>query len=191
MDHSAGDVGSAETERLPNSSFAVLGMLTFGEASGYDLVKLAERSLEFFWAPAKSQIYSELRRLVAAGLATEREVEQADRPDKRLYRITPAGERALRRWLEERPEHEPFKSEFLLKLFFGHQMSRERLLALVEGHRRDSQEALERLREIGAQIDGDPRFRSARLTLEYGIAHFRANVSWCDRALRTLKGGEG
>src|SRR5581483_7748990 len=91
----------------------------------------------------------------------------------RLYRITPAGERALRRWLEERPEHEPFKSEFLLKLFFGHQMSRERLLALVEGHRRDSQEALERLREIGAQIDGDPRFRSARLTLEYGIAHFR------------------
>ncbi len=165
-------------------------MLTFGEASGYDLLKLAERSLEFFWAPAKSQIYSELRRLVAAGLATEREIEQADRPDKRLYRITPAGERALRRWLEEPPEGEPLKSEFLLKLFFGRLMSRERLAGLIQAHRRDSQERLERLREIEEQLGDDPQLLSARLTLEYGLAHARANVSWCDRALRTLRGGE-
>ena len=50
---------------LPGSAYAVLGLLSFGaELSGYELRQLALNSLRFFyWTPAQSQIYRELRRL--------------------------------------------------------------------------------------------------------------------------------
>ena len=80
----------ADGEALPTTAYAVLGLLTFGEMSGYDLKRMANQSIRyFFWSPASSQIYSELRRLKSLGYATEREVAQERRPDKRLYQITP------------------------------------------------------------------------------------------------------
>lgn len=70
---------------------ALLGLLRHGEMSGYDLRKLVERSVGYYWTPAKTQIYSSLPRLVEAGLATKRTVRQTDRPDKHLYAITDVG----------------------------------------------------------------------------------------------------
>src|SRR6187200_2014064 len=76
---------------LTATEAAVLGLLADGEQSGYDLRRCAERSVGYFWAPARSQIYAVLPRLVEAGLARRRHVRQDTRPDKRLYRITAAG----------------------------------------------------------------------------------------------------
>jgi PadR family transcriptional regulator AphA len=53
--------------KLSMTSYGVLGLLTFGAMSGYDLTKQAERSIGYFWTPAKSQVYSELRRLAEMG----------------------------------------------------------------------------------------------------------------------------
>ena len=54
---------------LSDTEYAVLGLLTFGERSGYELDKLAGRSIGYFWRPAKSKIYAILPRLekVASG----------------------------------------------------------------------------------------------------------------------------
>ena len=75
---------------LPGSAYAVLGLLSFGaELSGYELRQLALNSLRFFyWTPAQSQIYRELRRLSGLGYVTGREVRQDGRPDKVAYSIT-------------------------------------------------------------------------------------------------------
>src|SRR5215813_7663861 len=80
---------------------AVLGLLTEGEQSGYDVLRAAERSVGFFWTPAKTQLYAVLRKLVANGFATDRHVRQTDRPDKTLYRITDAGRERLSACLEQ------------------------------------------------------------------------------------------
>ncbi|MGH9169144.1 MAG: PadR family transcriptional regulator, partial [Acidimicrobiia bacterium] len=82
---SSNRISEQEGATLPTTSFAVLGLLTFGEHSGYELHQLVEQSIGFFLTPAKSQIYAELRRLVSLGYAVEREVEQDRRPDKRVY----------------------------------------------------------------------------------------------------------
>src|ERR1700730_19400929 len=92
--------------------------------SGYALGKLIEGSIaHFFFKPAKSQIYAELRRLVGRGFATERDVAQDSRPDKRLYAVTPDGRQALRRWLngsEAGPEG--FRRPLCLPGFLGAQL---------------------------------------------------------------------
>ena len=43
-----------ETAVVSSTERAVLGLLTSGEQSGYDLLKEAERSVGFFWTPAKT-----------------------------------------------------------------------------------------------------------------------------------------
>ncbi|MGA8371737.1 MAG: PadR family transcriptional regulator, partial [Acidimicrobiales bacterium] len=88
--------------KLSGTANAVLGLLSFGsELSGYDLKKWADHSLSlFFWSPASSQIYAELRRLEEPGYVTSREVPQDELRNKRVYRITEAGREQLLRWLE-------------------------------------------------------------------------------------------
>ena len=69
---------------LTPTEYAVLGLLTSGEQSGYDLQKYAERSVGYFWTPAKSRIYATLPRLVDEGLVLSRGVVQSGRPNKQL-----------------------------------------------------------------------------------------------------------
>jgi DNA-binding PadR family transcriptional regulator len=82
---------------------AVLGLLTWGERSGYELSKLLDQSVAYFWSSAKAQAYAVLPRLVERRFAEAPHVAQMDRPDKTVYRITAAGKRALAAGL--RQEH--------------------------------------------------------------------------------------
>ena len=84
---------------LPATAYAVLGLLSFGrELSGYDLKKWADSILRFFyWAPAVSQIYGELKRLDRLGYVSSREVPQDELRNKRVYRITDDGPRRAHR----------------------------------------------------------------------------------------------
>jgi len=187
--------------KAPDTAYGVLGMLTFGEMSGYDLTKAIEGSIGFFWAPAKSQLYAELRRLVTLGWAREREVEQTDRPDKRIYTITPAGEEALRDWLGTPPaEFDPIKSPFLIRLFFGHLAGPEAVLGLIAEHRRQAEALLEAFGEIETHLREQGGPLPPYLTLTYGMTYARGVVDWCDRARKDIdpgmaiprgKGGKG
>jgi DNA-binding PadR family transcriptional regulator len=179
---------SADGERgLPTTTYAILGLLTFGETSGYDLAKLVDRSVGFFWSPAKSQIYAELRRLVSLGFATEREVEQRDRPDKRLYRITDRGTRALRSWLERADEEpESVKSQFLVKVFFGHLMDRGTFVRRMREYRTQAEAHLGTLRDVERQIRDDPEAAFPYLVLRAGLQHARATIRWIDEVLRQV-----
>src|SRR5918992_247670 len=105
---------------LTATEYAVLGLLTRGEKSGYDLRKSAERSVGYFWTPAKSRIYAILPRLVDAGLVRRRDVAQSGRPNKQVYRLTRTGVEALRHWVAEQPlEPETSRNSLLVKMFFG------------------------------------------------------------------------
>lgn len=170
------------------TSYAVLGMLSFGPSSGYDLLKFAEASVGHFWAPAKSHIYSELRRLAAAGYATETYVEQAARPDKRIYAITEEGRAELRRWLEEEPpEPEQYKSPFLLRLFFGSLADPQTLVTRVREARADAVRQLDDLRGIEERIGANDELLFPYLTLRAGLMHCETNLRWCDEVIKTLE----
>jgi DNA-binding PadR family transcriptional regulator len=172
---------------LPDTSFAVLGLLTFGARSGYDLLKLAETSIGFFWTPARSHVYSELKRLSSLGLVAHERVEQTDRPSKRVYSITTSGRSALRRWLEG-PALEPdqVRSQFLLKVFFGALMDRDALVELVERRRDEAERTAAQLREIDARIDGEDRWLFPRLTLRHGLVRADGVVAWAEDTIREL-----
>jgi PadR family transcriptional regulator, regulatory protein AphA len=176
---------------LPVTSYAVLGLLTYGDRSGYDLTKLVEQSIGFFFTPAKSQIYSELKRLLSLGYVSEREVEQEGRPDKRVYAITDEGRAALRGWLEG-PDVPPdeVKSTFMVKLFFGNHMSREGLLEQLEQARRQAVEELKHLETIEKAIKDEDSLFYPYLTLKCGLKYCRAQIRWAEESIREVRGRE-
>lgn len=104
-----------------------LGLLTFGEASGYDLKKHFEASFDHFFATGYGSIYPALASLAEEGLVTCTEVAQEGKPDRKVYRITEAGRRRLGEALETGEPAHKLRSEFLATIYFAHLVSPERL----------------------------------------------------------------
>ena len=172
---------------LSTTEQAILGLLSYGERSGYDLKKAAEAGVGYLWTAAKSQVYAVLPRLVAGGYATARRVAQERLPDKQVYRITPKGEQAFREWLEEPLRESGVRSPFLLKVFFGGKMSNEALIAHIQRRRDEAALDLAEYREIEEQIRDDPRSYFGYATLRWGLAETRAWIRWADELLRELR----
>src|SRR5205823_913227 len=78
---------------------AILGLLANGPLHGYDLKAAYEGEL----APGSQlnfgQVYTTLNRLHHDGLVTPEVVSQSERPDRKVYTLTPEGRRELDRWL--------------------------------------------------------------------------------------------
>jgi PadR family transcriptional regulator, regulatory protein AphA len=175
-------------EKLGTTSYAVLGLLTFGPMSGYELLKLAEQSIAHFWSPARSHVYTELRRLARLGLATEQLVQQEQRPNKRVYAITEEGRRVLELWLTEGPyEPDQVRSSFTVRMFFGNLVARSSIVAHVEELRRNAERTLEELRATETKIKDDESLFFPYLTLKSGLAHCEAEIRWADEALEALR----
>jgi len=171
---------------LSDTEYAVLGLLTFGEQSGYELDKLAQRSIGYFWQPAKSKIYAILPRLVERGLSVSSPVAQERRPDKLLYRITAEGEAALRSWLVSGdPVARVMRDTLLVKLFFGGHGEVAGLREQLLHRRREAETKLRDLEEIDRNLDRDEDF-FPYLTLLHGLEMTRAMIRWVDDALREL-----
>ena len=170
----------------------MLGLLSSGEQSGYDLKKRADSSVGYFWTPAKSRIYAILPRLVEAGLVRRRDVRQQGRPDKQLYRLTPDGRQALVEWLAHGPlEPVPERHLLLLKLYFGELAGPEALIEQVREWRQEVERLLAELEEIDTRrrADGDDLY--PRLTRMYGLAWADAIIAWAKAAEKELARAAG
>lgn len=181
------DSGS-DADRLPNTSYAVLGMLSFGdELSGYQLKKRADNLRFFYWSPAHSQIYAELRRLEKLGFVSHREVRQLRRPDKRVYRITQSGTNAFESWLNEAPvEPVTLKHSVVLRLFFGHAGDPDRLREVLADYVERVSEIIADLEEISDEISESDQFFYPALVAEWGIGYYEAERRAARRAIQRL-----
>lgn len=177
---------------LPQTSFAVLGMLGFNPMSGYDLKQFADKSIgHFYWSPAKSQIYAELRRLTAAGLVTEKHVEQDGRPDKRVYALTSEGRETLASWIENSEfEQDVFKSNLMLRVFFGKSADPDSLIRLLRQNFDFEQGRVAELRAMEQQcLTAGPEHDTlfSLLTVRAGIHLAEAAVKWSEEAIKSLE----
>jgi PadR family transcriptional regulator AphA len=185
---------------FPTTSYIILGMLNAREMSGYDLKQQLDKNLyPCYESPAKSQIYGELRRLTQQGWSTVTEVPQTHRPDKRVYRITPAGRTALQQWLEGPDvEADSFKSPLLLRLFFGHLVPSEILAARLEERRQQLTKELaaceETERGLRTQLQASRANVSllhALLIVQFRMSMLQAAMTWSNDAVAQLTRHEG
>jgi PadR family transcriptional regulator, regulatory protein AphA len=180
-------VKTGDRTRLTATECGVLGLLSLGDASGYDLMKLAERSLGFLWQPVKSQLYALLPQLVERGYAARREVRQRGRPDKVVYSLTEHGREVLRTsLLALEPEGRAANAIFNFKIFFGDIVGVEHVRETIEARREEALARLEALRTVERGADPEEDFFPL-LTLELGKDGHEAFVRWADRVLALLE----
>src|ERR1700746_1942168 len=93
----------------------LLGLLANGPASGYDLLKVFDRSLAFIWPATQSQLYGELNRLADDGLI---EVSHEGPRGRKDYTITAQRRAELERWTTDVKPARIRRTEALLRVFF-------------------------------------------------------------------------
>ncbi len=177
--------------RSGSSRYAILGLLSLGPMSGYDLRKAAASSIGHFWNESYGQIYPALRKLAEEGRVRLRRTGGHTRADRQEYEITEAGRQELRRWRAAPPRPQPPRDELLLKLFFGETASVPDHLDHVRRLRAAAAERLRRYRGLRRRIlrtwrrhPGHPFWL---MTLGHGLRHSEATLRWCDETLAALE----
>ena len=173
---------------------ALLGLIHYGPAAGYDLKARFRESIYFFWNATLPQIYRTLGKMEANGWVASTVEHQDGKPSRKVYRVSEAGEKEFERWLAEAPEAPAPRVPMLIKAFFGARLPRSRFLEQIKKVREYHARLLGKYeKEIAPQIEEhshrvgsgeDANFW--RLTLDYGRRHAQMTVDWCDAVLKGI-----
>jgi PadR family transcriptional regulator AphA len=173
---------------------ALLGLLSLGPRSGYDLRQLVQQSIGHFWSESYGQIYPGLKRLAAAGLVEKKTHRTKGRPDRHLYSLTDAGWEQLRAWLRLPAEDAVPRNEMLLKLFFGAHTSssvnQAHVVTFMELHQGAVKLYEAMAKQLRKEEANDPQLPYWLMTLNFGRHNSAAMVKWCKETLAELEGIE-
>lgn len=120
-----------------NTKMLCLGVLTLGEASGYDIGKQLEQTFGNFIDVATSGVYPALKALHEEGLVDCETIEQDSLPNKKIYRLTDQGQETFRQALEALAPRHKIRSQFILLLFFADKLSEKRLRDVIEERKQE------------------------------------------------------
>jgi len=120
-----------------------LGMLTDGEASGYDMKKCFESSFGHFFPAGYGSIYPALATLARDGLVEFEQVPQDGRPDRKVYHLTDKGREALMDGLAKPNPSHKLRSEFLATVWFAQLMTDEQIDTVIKTRLTEIDEFLE------------------------------------------------
>jgi DNA-binding PadR family transcriptional regulator len=175
--------------KIPATAWAVLGILSFGrELTGYDIKNWSDAILHFFyWSPATSQIYTELRRLEDLGLVSSRSVARDEVRDKTVYAITPIGTEALRSWQATVDAEAPvLKHGVLLRIWLGHLAEPDRLREQISEHHDRLLAELAAARESQEQADAEPDWAYPALVASWAVRRIQTEIELTDSMLIDL-----
>jgi DNA-binding PadR family transcriptional regulator len=113
--------------------YALLGLIGLHKgATGYELNRIIKESTGRMLSTSLSQIYPALKRMSDRGFVTFTLEPMKNRPDKKSYQITPAGEKYLQAWLEEPIQSGLDFEAFTLKMAFSPLMPKAVILRHID-----------------------------------------------------------
>jgi DNA-binding PadR family transcriptional regulator len=157
----------------------VLAMLAKEPSHGYELrVRLRQALGPLGDALNPGQIYVTLTRLEKAGLVAAQPTPLgADRPDRKVYGLTPDGQQRVAEWLTEVSWPKPDLAEFHLKLIAAATARLADPLTIVDRQRR---ELLRRLRDAQRAAMAEPDHSDGALLLEGIVLRLQADLRWLE-----------
>lgn len=189
--------GHKTLERVETMSLrhALLGLLARESLTGYDLTKMFDSTVGFFWSAKHSQIYPELANLTQDGLVTFEVVTQTSKPNKKVYTITEQGREVLREWSGSSSEKRLVKDPLLMRVWNVGQVDPEALLPQLQRELEENEARLEHLRafESDATADGahatsrDNSWLGAVMALRCGIQQSECYIDWLKWAIAQLE----
>jgi DNA-binding PadR family transcriptional regulator len=163
---------------------AVLALLADQPAHGYEIKRGLEERFGSVVAPLNAgQVYTTLQRLQRDELVADDAVAQSGRPDKRVYRLTEAGERALHEWLGAPSAPTRLRDDFFMKLVFAQSLGLADPAELIARQRVAYLRSLGELERVLADGGADG---TTALVVEGAALHLEADLKWLDRCEEVL-----
>jgi len=173
--------------RHAQSSTAILGVLSIGPATGYEIRQAISTVLGHFWHESFGQIYPCLAELEDDGLVR---TTPGARPRSSRFEITSAGRARLRALLAEAPVPQHPRNGVLLRTFFGDSMAQEDLAAMLDDVETQSRQRLDSYAAIRADITAEPAYAEHgpfwEATLRAGELTVEAQLAWVAETRATL-----
>lgn len=135
-----------------------LGILSRGDATGYEIKKLFEDgSYQHFVEASFGSIYPALSRLTEDELVSVRSESQEKRPDRKVYSITDAGRAAFLDSLMKPLPEDRHRSPFVFAMMFSHLLPQPRVVEMMDTYIHHSEAKLAQLLapETGPVTDGE------------------------------------
>lgn len=177
--------------------YAILGLVNREPMTGYDIKKAFDsRGLTNFWHAEHSQIYPEMKKLLAEGLVEYETVIRGEKLETKLYEITEAGRKDFHDWLRDDAEIErTYKDIFRLRTFFSESMDKEEYLVLLRSQLQQHTEKRDMLKHF---IDMDfqklPHFNTKQmgdyLVLDGAVRRERTYVEWLEHCIDVFEHGK-
>ena len=166
--------------RLP-----LLALLAKEPAHGYELKARLEQTFgDAYPSPNIGQVYVTLQRLERSGLVRGQDVVQSDRPNKRVYELTPAGQEALATWAEEPSDGPLVRDDFFMKLVLGPQAGVADRLGLINRQRRHYLGQMRSLSVLAEETSGHNKIGG--LLIDGAMLHLQADLDWLQRCQEEL-----
>jgi PadR family transcriptional regulator AphA len=133
-----------------------LGILTRGDATGYEIKKVFEEDgYQHFVEASFGSIYPALNRLTEERLVSVRAEAQDKRPDRKVYSITPAGRAAFLGALMKPLPEDRHRSPFVFAMLFSHLLPPARVTAMMDAYLAQSEIKLAQIREGQPKCSGE------------------------------------
>ncbi len=124
-------------------------------------------------------------------------VDQENRPNRKVFRITEQGKSELRQWLSAPLAPEESRSAGLIQVFFAGQLEDAQILEIFERHEKLLQTVLAAYEQVPGQVEHfHEMVGSSResffwmLTLESGFTMVRAQLEWVRDVIHRIKEGQ-
>jgi PadR family transcriptional regulator AphA len=163
----------------------ILGLLTHQPMSGYDIKRFLRGLGWLVGSPSFGVIYPALHTLLKDGLVSVEVSSYENKPPRKVYTITEAGERALREWINRPGVSNASSRAFTMRLILADHLSDDRLIAHLQQRRTQVAEHHTALERANGELDEEADL-GQRLALEYGIAVASAELAWLDGILEQL-----
>jgi PadR family transcriptional regulator, regulatory protein AphA len=122
-----------------------LGILTMGEASGYEIKQVFEDAFSHFYVAGYGSIYPALADLTQNGHITVSDIKQEKRPAKKVYCLTQSGRDTFNAAITEtHPDHR-VRSDFLVLMVFAHLLSTEKINHIFDSRLADIERQIEEI----------------------------------------------
>ena len=171
----------------------ILGLLNYGDKTGYEIMTVFRDSLNHFWTAQTSQIYRELQTMEKNGWISQRHVEQAGKPDKNVFSITTEGREELLQWLRADNLPRSARDPFLMKTFFRGELPVEENIAYFKacGEERifpdDGKQATAAAEMYRQSIQNPEKAVYWKLTIEFGRMFEQMYRQWCQICVQELE----
>lgn len=176
---------------------AILGVLQYKPASGYDIKKILDTSINHFWSADQSQIYRTLSKMEKEEWIDMELVIQTNKPNSKIYHITEKGKNEFLDWLNSPAPMVEHKIPWLMQFFFAARLSDEAIIVILK-------QVSEQIKQrIEVNMNNKPKQEKAfsiafterdlffmELTHDYGIMIYQSILQWIEKTIVSIEKNE-